>query len=157
MNIIKLIIFQIFTLFVLSCSTTKQEYIVELNSNWEFKSENDKEYLSASVPGTVHLDLLANGKIDDPFFRLNEHQLQWIDKLDWEYRTSFDVNDFHFDYEVIELDFFGLDTYADVFLNDSLIYSFDNMFVGKTLNVKKNIKKSFEKLKISTIIARVLS
>ena len=148
MNIIKLIIFQIFTLFVLSCSTTKQEYIVELNSNWEFKSENDKEYLPASVPGTVHLDLLANGKIDDPFFRLNEHQLQWIDKLDWEYRTSFDVNDFHFDYEVIELDFFGLDTYADVFLNDSLIYSFDNMFVGKTLNVKKNIKKGKNNLLI---------
>ena len=112
MYIMKLIIFQIFTLFVLSCSTTKQESIVELDSNWEFKSENDKEYLPASVPGTVHLDLLQNGKIDDPFFRLNEHKLQWIDKLDWEYRTSFDVNDSHFNYEAIELDFFGLDTYA---------------------------------------------
>ena len=141
MYVMKLIIFQIFTLFVLSCSTTKQESIVELDSNWEFKSENDKEYLPASVPGTVHLDLLQNGKIDDPFFRLNEHKLQWIDKLDWEYRTSFDVNDPHFNYEAIELDFFGLDTYADVFLNDSLIYSSENMFIGKTVNVKKKIKK----------------
>ena len=141
MNIIKLFILQIITLIVISCSPNKQEYIVELNSNWEFKSENDKDYLPASVPGTVHLDLLQNGSIDDPFFRLNEHQLQWIDKLDWNYKTSFDVNDFHFDYEVIELDFFGLDTYADIFLNDSLIYSSDNMFVGKTVNVKENIKK----------------
>ena len=141
MYIMKLIVFQIFTLFVLSCSTTKQESIVELDSNWEFKSENDKVYLPASVPGTVHLDLLQNGKIDDPFFRLNEHKLQWIDKLDWEYRTSFDVNDYHFNYEAIELDFFGLDTYADVFLNDSLIYSSENMFLGKTVNVKKKIKK----------------
>ena len=141
MNIIKLFILQIITLIVISCSTNKQESIVELNSNWEFKSENDKDYLPASVPGTVHLDLLQNGRIDDPFFRLNEHQLQWIDKLDWNYKTSFDVNDFHFDYEVIELDFFGLDTYADIFLNDSLIYSSDNMFVGKTVNVKENIKK----------------
>jgi len=141
MYIMKLIVFQIFTLFVLSCSTTKQESIVELDSNWEFKSENDKEYLPASVPGTVHLDLLQNGKIDDPFFRLNEHKLQWIDKLDWEYRTSFNVNDSHFNYEAIELDFFGLDTYADVFLNNSLIYSSENMFIGKTVNVKKKIKK----------------
>ena len=141
MYIMKLIVFQIFTLFILSCSTTKQESIVELDSNWEFKSENDKDYLPASVPGTVHLDLLQNGKIDDPFFRLNEHKLQWIDKLDWEYRTSFDVNDSHFNYEAIELDFFGLDTYADVFLNDSLIYSSENMFIGKTVNVKKKIKK----------------
>ena len=137
MNILKLILFQAFLLFFLSCSNTKQEYIVELNSNWEFKSENDKEYLPASVPGTVHLDLLNNGKINDPFFRLNEHQLQWIDKLDWDYRTYFDINDYHFDYDVIELDFFGLDTYADVFLNDSLIYSSNNMFVGKTVDVKK--------------------
>ena len=91
----------------------------------------NREYLPASVPGTVHLDLLQNGKIDDPFFRLNEHKLQWIDKLDWEYRTSFDVNDSHFNYEAIELDFFGLDTYADLFLNDSLIYSSENMFLGK--------------------------
>ena len=141
MNIIQLFILQIITLIVISCSTNKQESIVELNSNWEFKSENDKDYLPASVPGTVHLDLLQNGRIDDPFFRLNEHQLQWIDKLDWNYKTSFDINDFHFDYEVIELDFFGLDTYADIFLNDSLIYSSDNMFVGKTVNVKENIKK----------------
>ena len=138
MYIMKLIVFQIFTLFVLSCSTTKQESIVELDSNWEFKSENDKEYLPASVPGTVHLDLLQNGKIDDPFFRLNEHKLQWIDKLDWEYRTSFDVNDYHFNYEAIELDFFGLDTYADVFLNDSLIYSSENMFLGKTMQFSSN-------------------
>lgn len=148
MNILKLILFQAFLLFFLSCSNTKQEYIVELNSNWEFKSENDKEYLPASVPGTVHLDLLNNGKINDPFFRLNEHQLQWIDKLDWDYRTYFDINDYHFDYDVIELDFFGLDTYADVFLNDSLIYSSDNMFVGKTVDVKKNIKKGKNELLI---------
>ena len=148
MNFIKVIIFQIFTLFVLSCSNTNQEYIVELDSSWEFKSENDKDYLPATVPGTVHLDLLKNGKIDDPFFRLNEHKQQWIDKLNWDYRTSFDVNDFHFAYDVIELDFFGLDTYADVYLNDSLIYSSDNMFVGKTVNVRKDIKKGKNNLLI---------
>ena len=148
MKFIKVIIFQIFTLSVISCSNTNQEYRVELNSNWEFKSENDKDYLPATVPGTVHLDLLKNGKIDDPFFRLNEHKQQWIDKLDWDYRTSFDVNDFHFDYDVIELDFFGLDTYADVYLNDSLIYSSDNMFIGKTVNVKNNIQKGENNLLI---------
>ena len=148
MNIIKLIIFQIFTLFVLSCSNTKQEYIVELNSNWEFKSENDKEYLPASVPGTVHLDLLENGKIDDPFFRLNEHELQWIDKLDWNYRTTFNINDSELNYDNIELDFLGLDTYADIFLNDHLIYSSNNMFVGKKIEVKQKIKRGENNLLI---------
>jgi len=146
MHVIKFFFFQIFVLCTISCSSLKQESVIELNSNWEFQSENDKTYLPASVPGTVHLDLLNNGKIDDPFFRLNEHELQWIDKLDWNYRTSFDINEYYFDYDAIELDFLGLDTYADVFLNDSLIYSSENMFVGNTIDVKKNIKKGTNEL-----------
>ena len=79
------------------------------------------------------MDLLENGKIQDPFFRLNEHELQWIDKLDWNYRTSFEVNDYYFDFNEIELDFFGLDTYADVFLNDSLIYHLKTCLSEKQL------------------------
>ena len=104
--------------------------------------------MPASVPGTVHLDLLENGKIDDPFFRLNEHELQWIDKLDWNYRTTFNINDSQFNYDNIELDFLGLDTYADIFLNDYLIYSSDNMFVGKKIEVKQKIKRGENNLLI---------
>jgi len=32
------------------------------------------------VPGDVHLDLLKNGNIPDPFYRDNEVKLQWIEK-----------------------------------------------------------------------------
>ena len=141
-----LFIIYIFLLF--SCTSQKKEVIVELDSNWEFQSENDDSFLPASVPGTVHLDLLNNGKIDDPFFRLNEHELQWIDKLDWNYQTNFNINDFHFNHDSIEIDFLGLDTHADVFLNDHLIYSSDNMFVGKKIQVKPNIRKGNNKLLI---------
>jgi len=31
---------------------------------------------------------MANGIIEDTFYRLNEHNVQWIDKEDWEYKTS---------------------------------------------------------------------
>ena len=140
--------FIIYIFLFFSCSSQKKEVIVELDSNWEFQSENDDSFLPASVPGTVHLDLLNNGKIDDPFFRLNEHELQWIDKLDWNYQTNFDINDFHFNHDSIEIDFLGLDTHADVFLNDHLIYSSDNMFVGKKIQVKPNIRKGNNKLLI---------
>ena len=105
METIKIFLFQFFIFFVFSCSNHSTEYTLEIDSKWEFQSEKGEPFMPASVPGTVHLDLLQNGKIDDPFFRLNEHQLQWIDKLDWEYRTSFDVNDFHFDYEVIAVSY----------------------------------------------------
>ena len=139
METIKIFLFQFFILFVFSCSNHSTEYTLELDSKWEFQSEKGEPFMPASVPGTVHLDLLENGKIDDPFFRLNEHELQWIDKLDWNYRTTFNINDSQFNYDNIELDFLGLDTYADIFLNDHLIYSSDNMFVGKKIEVKQKI------------------
>ena len=146
MDIIKIILLQFFVFITISCTIPKQESIIELNSDWEFQSEKDERMLPAKVPGTVHLDLLENGIIEDPFFRLNEHELQWIDKLDWNYRTNFNINDFHYDFDSIELDFHGLDTYADVFLNDSMIYSADNMFIGKTVDIKKNIIKGNNEL-----------
>ena len=59
----------------------------ELNENWTFNQVGKNEWLPATVPGTVHTDLMANGKIEDPFYRLNEHDVQWIDKVDWEYKT----------------------------------------------------------------------
>ena len=121
MNITKFILLNFFLFLTISCITPKKEYTIELNSDWEFQSEKGEPILPARVPGTVHLDLLENEIIEDPFFRLNEHELQWIDKLDWNYRTNFNINDLHFDFDSVELDFLGLDTYADVFLNDSMI------------------------------------
>ena len=53
--------------------------------------EAEAGWLPATVPGDVHLDLLANKKIPDPFFRDNESKLQWIENESWEYRLSFDA------------------------------------------------------------------
>ena len=39
----------------------------ELNENWTFSQAGKNEWLPATVPGIVHTDLLANGKIQDPF------------------------------------------------------------------------------------------
>ena len=34
----------------------------------------------ATVPGVVHTDLIDNKIIEDPFYRLNERGVQWVDK-----------------------------------------------------------------------------
>ncbi len=100
----------------------------ELSENWTFNQVGKNEWLPASVPGTVHTDLLNNHKIEDPFYRLNEHDAQWIDKEDWEYKTVFSLDDSFLNRDCIVLDFKGLDTYADVILNGQKILSADNMF-----------------------------
>ena len=83
---------------------------VHLEDNWTFKQAGEGDWLPATVPGCVHTDLLDNGMIEDPFYRLNEHDLQWIDKVDWEYQTTFDAGSDITTKENIELHFFGLDT-----------------------------------------------
>ena len=46
----------------------------------------DIEYqlLPATVPGTVHTDLLALKRIPDPYIDLNEKAVQWIEERNWE-------------------------------------------------------------------------
>ena len=80
-------------------------------------------WLPATVPGCVHTDLFANGKIGDPFYRLNEKDQQWIDRESWEYRTT------QADAELLSRNtstsFHGLDTYAD---SSSMLSCWDHDF-----------------------------
>ncbi len=120
----------------------------EINENWTFSQSGKNEWLPATVPGTVHTDLLANGKIEDPFYRLVEHDVQWIDKVDWEYKTTFAIDKSFLQKDVIELDFKGLDTYADVFVNGEKVLSADNMFREWKANVKEKLKEGDNELHI---------
>jgi len=108
----------------------------ELNAHWQFRKTGDKEWFPATVPGTVYTDLLDNKKIPDPFFGANEKALQWIDTCSWEYELWFDLVPGFVDEYHCELQFEGLDTYASVYLNDSLILRAENMF--RTWNIECN-------------------
>jgi beta-mannosidase len=120
----------------------------EINSNWTFKELNGEIFGSAVVPGTIHTDLINNKFIEDPFYRLNEKKLQWIDKKDWEYNTILNITKEEFDKNNIVLDFEGLDTYADVYLNDSIILRADNMFRSWEIDIKAIAKLGKNSLKV---------
>ena len=122
--------------------------VVELKSEWQFRQFGKNEWLKATVPGTVHTDLIANGKIEDPFYRDNEQKQIWIEGEDWEYRTLFDIDKEAFKRQNIDIIFKGLDTYADVFINDKLIKSTDNMFVAYTIPCKEFLKIGSNSLRI---------
>ncbi len=133
-----------------SCSKPEANLMIqkEIKEDWTFSQVGKNEWLPATVPGTVHTDLLANGKIEDPFYRLNEHDLQWIDKVDWEYKTTFTVENELLQKDIVELDFKGLDTYADVFVNGEKVLSADNMFREWNANVKEYLKEGENELHI---------
>jgi len=138
----------ILSLFLLAGDTYAQTTRIELNSNWQFRKKGDSEWMKATVPGTVHTDLLANKKIEDPYYRTNEKDQQWIEKEDWEYQAELTIDDAVLNNENIEIVFEGLDTYADVFVNDTKLITADNMFLLWKADIKKYIKKGSNKLRI---------
>lgn len=123
--------------FLLSQAQNKE---ILLNKNWQFSQKGKNTWHKATVPGCVHTDLKTNKLIPDPFFSDNETKLHWIENEDWEYKTNFTLKKSDPEYEHIELQFAGLDTYAKVYLNDSLILTSDNMFRSWDIDVKNYLK-----------------
>ena len=126
----------VFLLFATICLAQFQT----LTSNWQFRKAGDTtEWMPATVPGTLHTDLLKNNKIPDPFYRDNESKVQWVDREDWEYKTSFDVDTVTLQQpnKNAELVFEGLDTYADVYLNGTKILEANNMFRTWKVDVRQ--------------------
>lgn len=107
---------------------------LNLDKGWEFRqvtSDAQHEnggWLPATVPGDVHLDLLANKKIPDPFYRDNEGKLQWIENASWEYQLRFDVTPELLARSNADLVFDGIDAAAQVFVNDAPVLAANNMF-----------------------------
>ena len=123
----------------------KRQY---LHEGWTFGEARFPNRYPAQVPGVVHTDLLRQGLIDDPYIGLNERKVQWVDKEDWVYETTFCVDNAILDDEHIDLCFDGLDTYADVFLNGSKILKTDNMFRRWHISVKTQIKAGDNTLRV---------
>ena len=115
---------------------------------WEFRQVGKPDWKPAKVPGSVHTALLQNKMIEDPFYRDNEEKLQWIEREDWEYHGTFQVGQATLQHKHLELIFKGLDTYAHVYLNDSLIVEADNQFRTWTADVKKYLKAGENKIHI---------
>ncbi len=121
---------------------------IRLDKGWEFAQVGKGEWLPATVPGTVHQDLMDNDKLVNPFYGMNEEKVQWVEKGDWVYRTSFDVTEEQLARDAASLEFEGLDTYADIYLNGALLKRTDNMFVGHSLSVKEVLRKGENRLQV---------
>ena len=143
-----IIIFLCFTIAFSSCKKQDTQTHLELSNNWVFLDTNESQWLPATVPGTVHTDLIQNNIIDDPFYRLNEHDVQWIDKKEWRYRTILDINTETLNQQNIFIEFLGLDTYARILLNDSCLLKTDNMFRGYSIDVKGHLKLGKNNLEV---------
>ncbi|MFT5102380.1 MAG: beta-mannosidase [Candidatus Latescibacterota bacterium] len=130
----------LFLFFILiSCGESPNERS-SLNADWKFSETNDTLWRKATVPGTVQTDLLALGEIPDPFILLNEDSIQWVSERNWDYKKSFSVSSERLKKQKHFIRFEGLDTYATVLLNDSLILSVNNAFRSWEVDVSNALQ-----------------
>jgi beta-mannosidase len=124
---------------------------IDLSGTWEFRAADSDgtlpaEYsraatwMPATVPGTVHTDLMAGGVIPDPFFRMNENDVQWVEGQSWIYRRTFTVPASVTKETVVRLNAGGLDTYARIEINGKKVGESANMFIGHQFDAKKALR-----------------
>ncbi|WP_161881318.1 beta-mannosidase [Deinococcus alpinitundrae] len=133
-------------------------HTLSLHTGWQFKARDshsslgddfaaDTGWAAASVPGTVHQDLLSAGRIPDPNFGLNELDVQWVGETDWLYRLDFDAPALKSG-EQADLYFGGLDTFAQVWLNGVLLLESENMFVPSRVAAAGQLREGANELRV---------
>jgi len=116
------------------------------SASWRMHELGSDTWHEARVPGSVYADLMADGTMPDPFYRDNEFAFFEMMKKDWEYVCTFSVPE-----ELpsrVELVCEGLDTLADVTLNDAPIGHADNMHITWEWDVKKHLRPGENELRI---------
>ncbi|HEV2330996.1 MAG TPA: glycoside hydrolase family 2 protein [Verrucomicrobiae bacterium] len=121
---------------------------LNLNGGWLVSQEGKDDWFPATVPGNVFTDLMAAGRIPDPFCRDNEGNLQWVGKSNWVYRRTFDVTDDVLKNDRVLLRCEGLDTLATIKINGHKIGAANNMFRTWEFDVKDLLASGSNEIEI---------
>ena len=112
-----------------------------LHSGWKMRPVGEAQYMAARVPGSVYRDLLDNKKMEDPYWRDNEEQALKIMDHDFEYVTVFSPDAELLKADKVLLRCEGLDTIAEIYLNDQLLGLAKNMHRIWEFDVKALLKQ----------------
>lgn len=111
-----------------------------LNENWNMHTLREENWQTAVVPGSVYTDLLRNQNMENPYWKDNEDKICARMEADYEYCCVFEEMDTD-SYSHMVLRFEGLDTAAEVYLNDTLLGIPCNMHRTWEYEVKALLKE----------------
>lgn len=121
---------------------------ITLNQDWQFSEINSQKWYKTDIPTSVQHSLIQHKILPPPYKGTNEEKIQWVEDKDWIFIKDFEIqaNDLKFPNILLQLT--GLDTFADVTLNEHKILHAQNMFVPYDIPVKKYLKTGKNTLKI---------
>jgi beta-mannosidase len=107
-----------------------------LNSNWDLKDEFSKINLKTDIPSSTYEILEKNNIIQNPYYGLNEKEVQWVHKKNWIFNKTFELTKEDLNNSKIELILEGIDTFSEIYLNNKLLGKTDNMFLEYKFDIK---------------------
>lgn len=116
--------------------------IICLNKGWrirQYQTDDKGEWLNADMPAQVHDVLLSNGQLSDPRELYGSPKCQWVADNDWEYQLNFDFTQSLKGSQ--KLVFEGVDTIADIILNDELITKHCDQYLPAVIDVTGKLKE----------------
>jgi beta-mannosidase len=124
--------------------------VVELVDGWQvaqyqhdgevgLPSIPDTEWIDATVPGMVHYDLIRVARLGNPYASVAAvRAASWVAQSDWVYRTTFRADRSVADGRPVFLEFDGIDTFADIWLNGRLVGATANAFRSYRFSLEQN-------------------
>ena len=100
-----------------------------LNGIWTMHCENPERNLTdleGTIPGSVYSFLMDAGLMEDPYYRDNELQALDLIKDDYTFSRTFDVTEEFLSCQNQILRFDGIDTLAEIILNNKKLGNADN-------------------------------
>jgi beta-mannosidase len=122
---------------------------ISLNGKWTLNEKGKRETMPAKVPGTVHTDLMAAGKIEDPFYRDNERRTLWVAEKGWVYARTFTLSAKAAARDRVVLRCEGLDTLATVAVNGRTVGNADNQFRTWEFDIKRCVKPGANRVTVT--------
>ncbi|MCE3294580.1 MAG: hypothetical protein K0R65_294 [Crocinitomicaceae bacterium] len=131
--------------FILSLSSFAQhEYKLE----WQFIHPESGKVIPLGEKGTVQGKLIETGELPDPFYGENEKEFTWIEHYSWVFESELKIKEEDLAFDFLELEFPSIDTYAGIYINDSLLTFTDNAFYTHRFQVKNYLKAGKNAIKI---------
>ena len=126
-----------------ACQQVEKPNVVAqlLNQGWTLTGDTLDINMQVDVPSVVQQSLYENGLIPHPYLGTVENQLLWISDHPWDYTLHFDADKDLLEKENVELEFEGIDTYAEVKLNGEKLFFADNQFRVWKHEVKDLLRK----------------
>jgi beta-mannosidase len=113
-------------------------------ADWEVSNSNGSITTKGNFPSQVHLDLMENGLIEDPYYGDNVYNYRWICYDDWKYSGKFHESIDQDENIKSHLVFKGLDTFANITFCGKHVGETENMFRQYIFDVSDIVKSCDE-------------